>query len=107
MTKQRPREASASVADPAGKRHAFAGPEAVRDDPDLTTEEKIRILERWAYDDAEMGVALEEGMPPGDAMDNHQQRVWEVLNELATGLDMAHTSPSKQHGIPSGSLKSR
>jgi hypothetical protein len=83
----------------------FETPEEVRDSPNLSVEEKIRILRCWAYDDAEMSVALEEGMPalPDDDM---ERRVLLVLEELTGDLDLEETGPSKQHGIPSGSGES-
>ena len=81
---------------------AFLSPEAVRDSTALGIEEKIRILKSWAYDEAEMSVALEEGMPAADRNDI-QRRVLLVLEELAGALDLENTGPSKQHGIPSGS----
>lgn len=80
----------------------FETPEEVRDSPTLSAEEKIRILRSWAYDDAEMSVALEEGMP--DAPDNDiERRVLVILEELAGDLDLEDTGPSKQHGVPSRS----
>jgi hypothetical protein len=86
---------------------AHATPEAVRDDPKLSVEEKIRILECWAYDDAEVSVALEEGMPGANVRADQEQRILQILDELSSGIEMDHTGPSKQHGIPSGSLRSR
>lgn len=84
----------------------FDSPEEVRDCPDLSKEQKIRLLRSWAYDDAEMSVALEEGMPEAD-VDDMERRVLIVLEELTGGLDLEETGPSKQHGIPSGIKRDR
>jgi hypothetical protein len=83
----------------------FESPEEVRDCPDLSKEQKIRLLRSWAYDDAEMSVALEEGMPEAH-VDDMERRVLVVLEELTGGLDLEDSGPSKQHGIPSGPRKS-
>jgi hypothetical protein len=75
----------------------FGSPEAIRDDPDLTREQKIDLLCRWAYDDREVLVAEEEGMvrgePPAAA------RVLRILDELTGGFDTEHTPPTKQGGV--------
>jgi hypothetical protein len=49
-----------------------------------------------SYDAAEQAVALEEGMPGED--DNLQRRVLMALNQLHRGINVEHTSPTKQHG---------
>jgi hypothetical protein len=86
-------------------RAVFDSPEDVRDSPDLTMEQKIELLKSWVYDDAALGVALEEGMPETD-VDDIGRRVLMVLEELAGDIDLEHTGPNKHHGIPSGSRKS-
>ena len=75
----------------------FAAPEDVRDDARLTTEEKIDILRRWAYDDAEIDVAVEEGMR--DAGESRLlRRILSALS-LLDDVDLERTAPSKQHGV--------
>jgi hypothetical protein len=86
-------------------RAVFDSPEDVRDSLDLTVEQKIELLKNWVYDDAALGVALEEGMPETD-VDDITRRVLMVLEELTGGIDLEHTGPNKHHGIPSGSRKS-
>lgn len=49
----------AAIRDPAAN---FSDPEAVRT-ADLDNEQKIAILRQWAYDESEIAVAEEEGMP--------------------------------------------
>ena len=44
----------------------FATPEAVRDAPRLSHEDKVDILRRWEYDARELSVAEEEGMGGGE-----------------------------------------
>lgn len=82
--------------DPAA---VFAVPEEVRDHGDLTREEKIEILKRWAYDDAEADVAGEEGMP-GETPNDLQQRIFAALDSLGGEAAFEPTSPTKQHGLP-------
>lgn len=77
---------------------AFASPEAVRDHPALTREEKIEILRRWEYDAADVSVAVEEGMPGGE--EPLLRRITLALQHLAGTLDLDRTGPSKQHGLP-------
>ena len=74
----------------------FATPEEVRDSPELTIAEKTDLLRRWAYDAAEVAVAVEEGMPEVPNNDL-QRRIFLVLAEL-TG-DLQETGPTKQHGL--------
>ena len=75
----------------------FATPEEVRDSTELTTAEKTDILRRWAYDAAEVAVAVEEGMRDS-GRDDLQRRIFLVLEAL--GGDFRATGPSKQHGLP-------
>lgn len=77
----------------------FDAPERVPESAELTTEQKIEILKRWAYDDAEMSVAVEEGMPEGRHRDL-QQRILVAIAALGAELDLEHTAPTKQHGLP-------
>ena len=92
---KKPPEILAAELDPAA---AFSTPEQVRDHPTLSIDEKIEILRRWAYDDADMAVALEEGMPEGRGHDL-EHRVLTILASLSNSLDLERTGPSKQHGI--------
>ena len=81
----------------------FDMPERVLTEPSLTKEQKIEILRRWEYNAAEEAVALEEGMP-GEESDI-LQLVLIALGELTGPLDLEHTSPSKQHGVPRAAVK--
>ena len=58
---------------------AFETPEAVISSPALTVDQKIEVLRRWEYNASEEAVAL---------------------GELTGPLDLDHTGPSKQHGLP-------
>lgn len=71
-------------------------PEDVLRDPRLTDAEKADVLCQMAYDAAEAAVALEEGMP-GEESDL-QRRIRLALGQLDRGVDVEHTSPTKQHG---------
>ena len=71
-------------------------PEEILTDPRLREHEKADLLCRMSYDAAEQAVASEEGMPGGD--DDMQRRVLLALNQLHRGIDVDHTSPTKQHG---------
>lgn len=51
----------------------------------MTVEQKIVLLERWAYDVREMAVAEEEGMVGGDHMS-----LQEIERALARLRDKAH-----------------
>jgi len=82
----------------------FSTPEALLTLADLSNEQKIEILRRWAYDASEIGVAVEEGMPDGES--DLLRRIMLALNQLTGGLDMEHVGPTKQHGIPRSAIKS-
>jgi hypothetical protein len=60
------------------------------------------ILWRWAYDAAEQSVAVEEGMPGEDG--DLLGRIMLGLGALSPAVDIGHTGPSKQHGLPRPSL---
>lgn len=81
--------------DPAA---VFASPEEVRDHGELETDEKIEILKRWAYDDAETSVAGEEGMP-GEAANELQQRLFVALEALGGAAAVEPVAPTKHHGV--------
>lgn len=76
----------------------FSSPHEVVENTGLTAKQKIDVLRRWAYDAAELAVALEEGMPNGD--DDLQSRILLALNELRAGIDAEHAGPTKHHGLP-------
>lgn len=75
----------------------FATPEEVVDHPDLTLEEKARVLRSWEYDVAEIAVAEEEGMrgPEGEQL----QRILLALAKLVAGRSSEFVAPTKQHGL--------
>lgn len=76
----------------------FSSPEEVAEHGSLSLEQKVEILRRWEYDAAELAVATEEGMPGGE---NHLlRRVLLTLSRLTGGLDVEHTGPTKQDGLP-------
>lgn len=80
----------------------FAEPEDVLVQAGLTYQQKAEILRRWAYDESEIAVAVEEGMPDGES--TVLQRILVALERLPGGLDAEHTGPTKQHGLPSTSI---
>jgi hypothetical protein len=80
----------------------FAGPEDVLEHDELTRQQKVEILWRWGYDAAEQSVAVEEGMPGEDG--DLQGRIMLALGALGAAVDVDHTGPSKQHGLPRPSL---
>jgi hypothetical protein len=85
-----------AVLDPSA---VFATPEQLRDSADLTTDEKIDILSRWAYDESEMAVATEEGMPEAGQSDL-QHLILLALRALGSDVELERTGPTKQHGLP-------
>jgi hypothetical protein len=89
-----------ALANPAD---AFETPEAVLETDDLSREEKIEILRRWEYNVSEEDVALEEGMPGDES--GLLRRILIALGSLAGPIDVEHTPPSKQHGLPRSSVK--
>ena len=83
----------------------FATPEAVVAHPALSTAEKIEVLQRWAYDAADIAVAVEEGMP--GAEEPLLRRINLALRRLAGSLDHEQAGPSKQRGVAGGATKPR
>ena len=82
----------AALLDPAAH---FADPAAVVDAAQLTAEQKIALLRRWEYDESEIAVAAEEGMPGPES---------EFLQQIAAALAVLDpggqsTAPSK-HRVP-------
>ncbi len=76
----------------------FSSPREVLESTELSTSQKIEVLRRWAYDAAEVAVALEEGMPNGD--EDLQRQVLLALEELRARIDAERAGPTKQHGFP-------
>ena len=83
-----------AVGDPGS---VFRDPEEVLSSPELTKEQKIRILRSWEYDAAELEVAQEEGMP-GES-NGSLERVLLALSQLTHGAGTTLVSSSKQHGL--------
>lgn len=75
----------------------FATPEEVAAHAGLSRPQKIEILRRWEYDASAVCVAVEEGMPDGNADLVH--RILILLERLGAAVDVEHVGPSKQHGI--------
>lgn len=78
----------------------FAAPQDVLRCAELSREEKVDLLLRWAYDAAELAVAAEEGMPEG--VDDLQGQILAALQSLEQSVDLERTGPTKQHGMPLG-----
>ena len=76
----------------------FSDPAAVRSVAGLSTEQKIAILRQWEYDQSELAVAQEEGMPGNGAP--LLQRIAEILMELDPAGD--RPAPTK-HRVPPSS----
>jgi hypothetical protein len=88
-----PQELEAAMLRPGA---VFGSPEEVLENPELSRDQKIEGLLRWAYDAAEEAVALEEGMP-GEESDL-LRRILVALGRL-DGIDTERAGPSKQHGF--------
>ncbi|AMV71082.1 hypothetical protein JCM30471_29010 [Desulfuromonas carbonis] len=82
-----------AIHDPA---RYFATPDAIVDDPLLTREQKIAMLQRWEYDARELMVADEENMGGGPAPELDQ--VLSALHRLRFAADREHSAPTKQGG---------
>ncbi len=76
----------------------FDSPQSVLRCAELSREEKIDLLLRWAYDAAELAVASEEGMPGGEL--DSQVQILAALQSLQHSVDLERTGPTKQHGLP-------
>jgi len=74
----------------------FSAPEDVLRHSGLSREQKIKILRRWEYDEAEIAVAEEEGMPDGKPL--RLRQILLALEEL-TDIDTEHRPPTKQGGV--------
>ena len=62
----------------------------------LSREQKIEILRRWEYDEAEIAVAEEEGMPDGRPLMLRQ--ILLALEQLVGDIDTDRRPPTKQGG---------
>jgi hypothetical protein len=76
----------------------FDSPEELLVAEGLSREQRIAILRRWEYDASEVSVAVEEGMPGGNADLVH--RILLALGKLGAAVDVERVGPTKQHGIP-------
>lgn len=88
-----------ALLDPAS---VYAEPEALLSDERLSADEKLELLRRWEYNASEEAVALEEGMPGEDS--DLLSRILVAIGKLAGPLDLEHTPPTKQHGLPRGAI---
>lgn len=78
----------------------FDSPGEIVEHDGLTAAQKTEILRRWYYDEAEVDVAGEEGMPGAD--DNVLAgRILQALEQLDVDTDFDSAGPSKQHGLSS------
>jgi hypothetical protein len=76
----------------------FSSPQEVLDHPDLSTVQKLEILQRWQFDAVEETVAMEEGMP-GDA-DDLVIRIADALKTLTDGQEGRRSAPTKHGTAP-------
>lgn len=86
------RDLTRALVDPAS---TFDTPQAILRSTDLSREQKLEILCRWAYDAAELAVAEEEGMAGGEP--SQLDAVMQALDELTQGFDAERVAPTK-HG---------
>lgn len=82
-----------AILDPA---RFFATPEEIADSPDLSREDKIRLLRSWEYDARELDVAEEEAML-GDG-ESFLQRTLNALLRLGADPHPELSAPTKQGG---------
>jgi len=83
----------AALRDPAAH---FPDPAAVIDAAGLSEQQKVAVLRQWEYDESEIAVAAEEGMPGPDS---------ELLQKIAAALAVLDpggetTAPFKQRVPP-------
>lgn len=83
-----------ALLDPAA---AFGSPDEVLNRSDLSTQGKVEILCRWAYDASELAVAEEEGMGGGES--SKIGAVMKALDEITGGFDSEHVAPTKHGGF--------
>ncbi len=75
----------------------FDRPDALMKNKDLSTDRKIEILCRWAYDASELAVAEEEGMGGGER--SQLDGVLKALHGLTGGFDVEQIAPTKHGGF--------
>jgi hypothetical protein len=59
----------------------FDSPEALRDRTDISRDQKLELLRRWAYDARELAAAEDEGMSGGEP--SPLGRIEAILAEMA------------------------
>lgn len=72
-------------------------PRELLDNRDFSRDEKLKMLDDWAYDERVKSVAEEENMPAQNA--NHTSKLSEVLDalqELGQTSDQRRPPPTKQ-----------
>lgn len=75
----------------------FKAPSEVALAKELSTEEKIEILQRWAYDEHEKEVAEEENMSRrAGSAESRLSDILKALLELKTESDQRQAPPTKQ-----------
>jgi hypothetical protein len=91
MTELHPVDLDLALLDPAA---VFPDPESVVGHPDLTDDEKVRILRRWELDARELEVADDENMLGGepDVLD----RVAAALRQVAGEVPRTPSAPNRQ-----------
>jgi hypothetical protein len=83
-----------AMKDPAAQ---FASPAEIVADAGLSDAQKIALLRQWEYDESELAVATEEGMPGAER--SLLQEIAAALAQLDPGGD--ETAPTKQRVPPS------
>lgn len=78
----------------------FAAPEEILTCDALSRRQKIILLQQWQYDASAIAVAEEEGMISDREL--LLQRILQALHQLTGGVDMNHTSPTKQNALSAG-----
>jgi hypothetical protein len=81
----------------------YENPQELLSDAQLTTEQKIEVLRRWAYDASEIDVAEGEGMRALDEEVFHQ--VMLALEKLGAKIDPSRRPPTRQGGYDRESLR--
>lgn len=69
----------------------FDTPEALLQAPQLTVRQKLELLRRWEYDQRELAVAVEEGMPGREP---------ELLGRIARARSALAPDASFEYGPP-------
>jgi len=76
----------------------FSAPEEVLASDELTTAQKIEILQRWKYDVCELQVAEEENMPSTNDTSDLLQRISLLLRQLGASHNPDDMPSTKQGG---------